>query len=67
MRLQQRVTHILIGRLDNGYMKTLCARIVYYPGAVFGLYPDSRYFDHYHPDCQDCLQVYYTIPKVTHE
>jgi hypothetical protein len=67
MRQQRRVTHILIEHLEHSCMRTLCGRIIYYPGTAFSMYPDPRYFQHNHPDCQDCLKAHFAKPKGTHE
>ncbi len=60
MRYQQRVTHILTERLADAYARTLCGRIIRHLGPTFGMYPDTRYFEHHYPDCQDCLRLHFT-------
>ena len=35
--------------------------VTYHPGPIFGTYPDSDYFKHNHPDCQDCLRSSSTV------
>lgn len=59
MTKRVRVEHILIEKVELDYARTLCGRIIYYPGATFGTYPNLDYFRHNHPDCQDCLRKHF--------
>jgi hypothetical protein len=63
MRQRQGVEHILTDRLENQYSRTLCGRIVHFLGPIFRTYPDPRYFQDNHPDCQDCLRLHFAKPK----
>ena len=66
MRIQGRVAHILIERLENAYVRTLCGRIIHYPAGTFRIYSDSDYFTHNHPDCQDCLGKHFSAREENH-
>lgn len=63
MRTLTRAKHILVERLEHGFARTLCGRIIPYLGVIFGRYPDPEYFRHNHPDCQDCLRKHFPAQK----
>ncbi len=62
-----RVEHVLTQRLEEGYARTLCGRIIFRPGAI-QTYREPKYFRYNHPDCQDCLRRHFSkVTKKKHD
>jgi hypothetical protein len=61
-----RVEHVLTQRLEDGYVRTLCGRIIFRPNPI-ETYREPTYFRYNHPNCQDCLRKHFAKTGRKHD